>query len=99
MAMTIVPFATAHNKSVLDGTYNPEDYLWLGYEYSPDPTRTTVLRASDGARVSNPDSKARAEHAAYNGFFFKSLSTNHSLKMDVTARLQPILICDMVMCC
>ncbi len=71
MAMTIVPFATAHNKSVLDGTYNPEDYLWLGYEYSPDPTRTTVLRASDGARVSNTDSKARAEHAAYNGFCFK----------------------------
>lgn len=71
MAMTIVPFATAHNKSVLNGTYNPNDYIWLGYEYSPDPTRTTVLRASDGAQVSNTDSKARAEHAAYNGFCFK----------------------------
>ncbi|MDR1170983.1 MAG: RagB/SusD family nutrient uptake outer membrane protein, partial [Bacteroidales bacterium] len=71
MAMTIVPFATAHNKSVLDGTYHPEDYVWLGYEYSPDPTRTTVYRASDGAQVSNTDSKARAEHASYDGFLFK----------------------------
>jgi len=71
LAMTIVPFATAHNQSVLDGTYDPEDYLWLGHEYSPDPTRTTVLRASDGVQVSNTDSKARAEHAAYNGLLFK----------------------------
>jgi hypothetical protein len=71
MAMTIVPFATAHNKSVLDGTYDPVDYLWLGYEYSPAPNRTTVYRASDGAQVSNTDSKARAEHASYNGFVFK----------------------------
>ena len=71
MEMTIVTFATAHNKKVLDGTYNPRDYLWLGYEYSPDPTRTTVLRASDGVQVGNTDSKARAEHAAYNGFCFK----------------------------
>lgn len=71
MAMTIVPFATAHNKSVLDGTYDPRDYLWLGYEYSPSPIRTTVYRASDGAQVSNTDSKARAEHASYNGLLFK----------------------------
>jgi hypothetical protein len=71
MTMTIVPFATAHNKSVLDGTYDPKDYLWLGYEYSPSPTRTTVYRASDGAQVSNTDSKARAEHASYTGLLFK----------------------------
>lgn len=71
MAMTIVPFATAYNKKVLDGTYNPKDYMWLGYEYSPDPSRTTVMRASDETQVSNNDSKARAEHAAYNGFVFK----------------------------
>lgn len=71
MAMTIVPFATAYNKSVLNGTYNPKDYLWLGYEYSPSPIRTTVYRASDGAQVSNTDSKARAEHASYNGLLFK----------------------------
>jgi hypothetical protein len=71
LAMTIVPFATAHNKGVLDGTYDPRDYLWLGYEYSPAPNRTTVYRASDGAQVSNTDSKARAEHAAYNGLVFK----------------------------
>jgi len=71
LAMTIVPFATAHNKSVLDGTYDPNDYIWLGYEYSPSPNRTTVYRASDGAQVGNTDSKARAEHAAYNGLVFK----------------------------
>lgn len=71
LAMTIVPFATAHNKSVLDGTYDPKNYVWLGYEYSPSPKRTTVYRASDGAQVSNTDSKARAEHAAYNGLVFK----------------------------
>ena len=27
MSMTIVPFATAYNKSVVDGTYDPVDYL------------------------------------------------------------------------
>ena len=51
MAMTIVPFATAYNKSVLDGTYDPNDYEWLGYEYSPSPVKTTVQRISDGAQV------------------------------------------------
>lgn len=71
MAMTIVPFATAYNKSVLNGTYNPKDYAWLGYEYHPDPSRTTVMRISDETQVGNNDSKARAEHAAYNGFVFK----------------------------
>lgn len=71
LAMTIVPFATAYNKSVLDGTYDPKDYVWLGYEYSPSPKRTTVYRTSDGAQVSNTDSKARAEHASYNGLVFK----------------------------
>lgn len=71
MAMTIVPFATAYNKSVLNGTYNPKDYAWLGYEYNPDPSRTTVMCISDETQVGNNDSKARAEHAAYNGFVFK----------------------------
>lgn len=71
MAMTIVPFATAYNKRVLNGTYNPKDYAWLGYEYNPDPSRTTVMRISDETQVGNNDSKARAEHAAYNGFVFK----------------------------
>ena len=76
LAMTIVPFATAHNKSVLDGTYNPTDYVWLGYEYSPAPNRTTVYRASDGAQVSNLDSKACAEHASYDGLLFKKYIDN-----------------------
>jgi hypothetical protein len=80
MAMTIVPFATAHNKSVLDGTYNPQDYVWLGYEYSPAPNRTTVYRASDGAQVSNTDSKARAEHASYTGLLFKKYIDNTFLE-------------------
>jgi len=80
LAMTIVPFATALNKSVLDETYNPEDYLWLGYEYSPAPNRTTVYRASDGAQVSNTDSKARAEHASYTGLLFKKYIDNSFLE-------------------
>ncbi len=80
MAMTIVPFATANNKSVLDGTYNPEDYVWLGYEYSPAPNRTTVYRASDGAYVGNNDSKAHAEHASYDGFLFKKYIDNTFLE-------------------
>lgn len=80
LAMTIVPFATAHNKSVLNGTYNPENYVWLGYEYSPAPTRITVYRASDGAQVSNTDSKARAEHASYNGLLFKKFIDNTFLE-------------------
>jgi hypothetical protein len=71
MAMTVVPFATAHNRHVPDGTYDPGDCLRPGYEYSPAPNRTTVRRAPDGAQVSNTGSKARAEHASYNGFLFK----------------------------
>ena len=71
MAMTIVPFASAYTKSVLDGTYNPRDYNWLGFEYSPDPTRITVMRIADGVQVGNNDSKARAEHASYDGFLWK----------------------------
>jgi starch-binding outer membrane protein, SusD/RagB family len=80
LAMTIVPFATAHNKSVLDGTYNPQNYVWLGFEYTPAPTRTTVLRASDGVQVSNTDSKARAEHASYTGLLFKKYIDNSFLE-------------------
>ena len=71
MAMTIVPFATAYNKDVLAGNYDPDKYVWLGYEYSPSPIRTTVMRASDGAQVRNNDSKACAEHASYTGLLFK----------------------------
>lgn len=93
LAMTVVPFATAHNKSVLDGTYDPRDYEWLGYEHSPNPLCYEVVNiaASDFSDfdpatykekpadpekakikfVSNVDSKARHEHAAYNGFNIK----------------------------
>ena len=71
MAMTIVPFASAYSKCVLDGTYNPEDYAWLGYEYSPSPIKTTVLKIADGSQVANKDSKAGAEHASYTGLLFK----------------------------
>ncbi len=71
LAMTIVPFATAYNKKVLDGTYDPKEYVWLGFEYSPSPLKTKVFRASDGAQVSNTDSKAGAEHASYDGLLWK----------------------------
>ncbi len=84
MAMTIVPFASAYTKSVLDGTYNPKDYAWLGYEYSPDPTRTTVMRMSDESQVGNNDSKARAEHASYNGFLFKKYIDESFLENGLT---------------
>ena len=43
----------------------------MGYEYSPSPVKTTVLRVSDGVQVGNNDSKARAEHASYTGLLFK----------------------------
>lgn len=71
MAMTIVPFVTAYSKCVLDGTYDPNDYQWLGYEYAPDPTKTKVWSSKKNAYVGNNDSKARAEHASYDGFLFK----------------------------
>lgn len=71
MAMTIQPFATPYTKSVLDGTYDPRDYNYLGFEYSPDPTRLKVMRISDGEYVKNNDSKANAEHASYNGFLYR----------------------------
>ena len=74
MAMTIVPFVTPYSECVVNGTYNPADYAFFGYEHSPSPRRNTVMRMSDGAQVSNTDSKARAEHAAYNGFVFKKFS-------------------------
>ena len=83
MKMSIVPFATAYNKSVLDGTYKPADYVWLGYEYAPDPSRITVYRASTGAQVGNNDSKARAEHASYNGFLFKKYINNQFLENNL----------------
>ena len=71
LAMTVVPFATAHNKKVLDGTYDPAEYAFMGIEHSPAPTRTEVLNVTTGKMVNNTDSKARAEHAAYHGFIWK----------------------------
>lgn len=71
MSMTILPFATAFTASVLDGTYDPADYAFLGIEHSPNPMKTQVTRISDGGLISNTDSKARAEHASYNGLLFK----------------------------
>lgn len=71
MAMTIVPFATPYTPCVLEGKYDPKDYAWLGYEYTPAPTRYTCVRISDGKEVTNGDSKARGEHSSYNGFLLK----------------------------
>ena len=80
MTMSIAPFASAYSKCVLDGTYKPQDYVYLGYEYSPDPSRITVYSAASGGQVSNTDSKARAEHASYNGFLFKKYINNQFLE-------------------
>lgn len=99
MAMTIVPFATAHNKSVLEGTYDPNDYKWLGYEYSPSPVKTTVLRVSDGVQVGNNDSKARAEHASYTGLLFKKYVDESFLEMVKPGHRLLILCCVTVMFC
>lgn len=74
MAMTIIPFATLYTPCVVDGTYKPEDWAFMGIEFTPDPTRTTVKRISDGEYIGNNDSKARAEHAAYNGFVLKKFT-------------------------
>ena len=71
LSMTVVPFATPYTPSVVAGTYKPEDYDWLGYEHSPNPSKCTVTRFSDGKQVSNADSKSRGEHASYNGFLLK----------------------------
>ena len=72
---TIIPFATMYTPCVVDGTYNPDDWAFLGIEFTPDPTRTMVKRLSDGVYIGNNDSKARAEHAAYNGFVLKKFVT------------------------
>jgi len=71
LGKTIIPFATAGNKDVLAGNYNPDKYAWLGYEFSPSPLKYTVKRLSDGKQVTNNDSKGRAEHAIYNGLMVK----------------------------
>lgn len=69
LAMTIIPFAT---KEVLDsGNYNPEDYAFLGIEYTPNPYAREVMNFATGKKITNNDSKAKAEHACYNGFPFK----------------------------
>lgn len=71
MSMTIVPFATPYTKSVVDGTYDPAEYAFLGIENSPNPKKPLVTRIADGVLVSNNDSKARAEHSPYNGLLLK----------------------------
>lgn len=70
LAMTAVPFAT---QEVLDkGGYNPADYAFLGIEYTPNPWARTVKDFNNGgADITNNDSKAKAEHACYNGFAIK----------------------------
>lgn len=89
MAQTIAPFATAYNKKVLDGTYDPNEYVLLDYEVNPGPTIYEVYQASTGKKVSNTDSKARAEHATYNGlrwkkFLDESFLENNLLGSPVT---------------
>lgn len=69
LAMTAIPFAT---KEVLEsGNYKPEDYAFLGIEYTPNPWAREVTDIATGKKISNNDSKAKAEHACYNGLGIK----------------------------
>lgn len=69
LAMTAVPFAT--QQVIESGNYKPEDYAFLGIEYTPNPWKTEVMNFNTGAKIANNDSKAKAEHACYNGVAIK----------------------------
>ncbi len=76
MSMTIAPFAQPESECMKNGTYNPADYEFFGYEHSPSPLKNVVSKITNGAVVegvyaNNVDSKACALHAAYNGFVLK----------------------------
>ena len=80
LAMTIQPFKTKYSadyaeyeQSKIDGTF-PEkysDYIFLGYEYNPNPYATKVYEASTGEMVINTDGKAANQHSAYNGLMMR----------------------------
>jgi len=80
LAMTIQPFKTKYSSdyaeyeaSKKEGTF-PEkyrDYITLGYEYNPSPYATKVYEVATGNMVSNNDSKASNQHAAYNGLIIR----------------------------
>ena len=89
LGKTIVPFATAYRKAALGDNYKPEDYAWLGYEYSPSPWAYTVKRMSDGKQVTNNDSKGRAEHANYNGLQVKKFVDASWLDNGLAGTNQP----------
>lgn len=80
MAYTIQPFKTKYSEdyaeyeaSKLDGTFPQKypDYISLGYEYAPGPYSTKVYEVASNSMVSNSDSKASNEHAAYNGLLLR----------------------------
>lgn len=80
LAMTIQPFKTKYSadyaeyeQSKIDGTF-PEkypDYIFLGYEYNPNPYATKVYEVSTGEMVINTDGKAANQHSAYNGLMMR----------------------------
>lgn len=80
LAMTIQPFKTKYaadyieyEQSKRDGTF-PEkypDYIFLGYEYNPNPYATKVYEVSTGEMVINTDGKAANQHSAYNGLMMR----------------------------
>ena len=47
------------------------DYIFLGYEYNPNPYATKVYEVSTGEMVINTDGKAANQHSAYNGLMMR----------------------------
>lgn len=93
LGKTIVPFATAFNKDVLAGNYNPDDYAYLGYEYTPDPHRYTCKQISTGKQVTNLDSKAGNQHACYNGLMVKKFVDETWLENSFNGSATPQVYC------
>lgn len=93
LSKTIVPFATAYNKDVLAGKYNPDDYAYLGYEYTPDPHRYQCKQMSTGKMVTNLDSKAGNQHACYNGLMVKKFVDETWLENAMKGTATPQVYC------
>jgi hypothetical protein len=86
MSVTIQPFKTKNAKdyaeyeqSKVDGTFPNKypQYILDGYEYAPGPYSTKVYEVKSGNMVTNSDSKAANEHAAYDGLMIKKYSKDN----------------------
>lgn len=69
LKMTAIPFAT--QEDIEKGNDKAEDYSFLGIEYTPNPWKREVMNFNTGKMIGNNDSKAKAEHACYNGIAIK----------------------------